>query len=245
MENQKQVRVVRHFSESFKQEKVREIERNLTTVMQVSKVYGVTRAAVYKWLYKYSAHHKKQIRQIIEPMSDTRKIKEMKQKIKELERLVGQKQILLEFREKQIEIAEEMYKIDIKKTWHSSIEYFRINRKGQHWKMSALYRVLGTTKQNVHQWIRRQQSREVHQEWLCGQTAQLRVDHPRMGGKNLYKKSCPSFMGRDRFLGWHRASGFMLAPKRNFRRTTDSSGVIRSEPDGELGVDTCQPSLGK
>ncbi|WP_051315454.1 DDE-type integrase/transposase/recombinase [Algoriphagus terrigena] len=26
---------------------------------------------------------------------------------------------------------------------------------------------------------------------------------------------------------WYRASGFMLAPKRNFRRTTDSSGVIR------------------
>jgi len=48
-------------------------------------------------------------------MSDTRKIQEMEQKIKELERLVGQKQILLEFREKQIEIAEEMYKIDIKK----------------------------------------------------------------------------------------------------------------------------------
>ncbi|TDQ20129.1 transposase [Algoriphagus boseongensis] len=109
MENQHQShQPVRHFSESFKQEKVREIERNLTTVMEVSKVYGVTRAAVYKWLYKYSVHRKKQIRQIIELMSDTRKIQE-------LERLVGQKQILLEFREKQIEIAEEMYKIDIKK----------------------------------------------------------------------------------------------------------------------------------
>lgn len=115
MGNQKQVQGVRHFSESFKQEKVREIERNLTTVMEVSKVYGVTRAAVYKWLYKYSVHRKKQIRQIIELMSDTRKIQELEQKVKELERLVGQKQILLEFREKQIEIAEEMYKIDIKK----------------------------------------------------------------------------------------------------------------------------------
>jgi transposase-like protein len=116
MENQKQFQQgVRHFSESFKQEKVREIERNLTTVMEVSKVYGVTRAAVYKWLYKYSVHRKKQIRQIIELMSDTRKIQELEQKVKELERLVGQKQILLEFREKQIEIAEEMYKIDIKK----------------------------------------------------------------------------------------------------------------------------------
>lgn len=121
MEYQKRVQVVRHFSESFKQEKVREIERNLTTVVEVSKVYGVTRAAVYKWLYKYSVHRKKQIRQIIEPMSDTRKIQEMEQKIKELERLVGQKQILLEFREKQIEIAEEMYKIDIKKKLGTSL----------------------------------------------------------------------------------------------------------------------------
>lgn len=115
MENQSQKQQVRHFSESFKRDKVREIERNLTTVMQVSKVYGVSRSAVYKWLYNYSVHRKKQIRQIIEPMSDTRKIQELEQKIKELERLVGQKQILIEFREKQIEIAEEMYRIDIKK----------------------------------------------------------------------------------------------------------------------------------
>lgn len=93
--------------------------------------------------------------------------------------------------------------------------------------MNELYRVLETTKQNVHQWVRRQQSKEVHQEQLCELTSQLRVDHPRMGGKNLYKKINPSFMGRDRFLGWYRESGFMLAPKRNFRRTTDSSGVIR------------------
>ena len=122
MENQKQFQQgFRHFSESFKQEKVREIERNLTTVMEVSKVYGVTRTAVYKWLYKYSVHRKKQIRQIIELMSDTKKIQELEQKVKELERLVGQKQILLEFREKQIEIAEEMYKIDIKKKLGTSV----------------------------------------------------------------------------------------------------------------------------
>lgn len=115
MENQKSIRTVRQFSESFKQGKVLEIERNLTTVMQVSKVYKVSRAAVYKWLYKYSLHRKMQIRQIIEPMSDTRRIQELEQKIKELEQLVGQKQILLEFREKQIELAEEMYRVDIKK----------------------------------------------------------------------------------------------------------------------------------
>jgi transposase len=109
------VRTVRFFSDSFKRAKVQEIERNLTTVLEISREYEVTKAAVYKWLYKYSLHRKRQIRQIIEPMSDTRKIQELKAKIKELEQLVGQKQIQIEFKEKMIEIAEQMYKIDIKK----------------------------------------------------------------------------------------------------------------------------------
>jgi len=71
--------------------------------------------AVYKWLNKYSIYNKRQVRQIIEPMSDARKIEELRAKIKELERVVGQKQIQLEFKEKMIELAEEIYKIDIKK----------------------------------------------------------------------------------------------------------------------------------
>ena len=106
---------MRYFSESFRQAKVKEIERNLTTVVAVCREYEVSRSAVYKWIDKYSLFRKRQIRQIIEPMSDTQKIKEVQAKIKELERLVGQKQIQLEFKEKMIEIAEEMYKVDIKK----------------------------------------------------------------------------------------------------------------------------------
>ena len=105
----------RYFSESFKTRKVREIERNLTTVIEISREYEVSRAAVYKWLYKYSSFRKREVRQIIEPMSDTKKIQELKAKIKELEQLVGQKQIQLEFKEKMIELAEQMYNVDIKK----------------------------------------------------------------------------------------------------------------------------------
>jgi transposase len=54
-------------------------------------------------------------------MSDAHKIKELKKKIEELERLVGQKQIQLEFKDKMIEIAEEMYKVDIKKKLGSQL----------------------------------------------------------------------------------------------------------------------------
>lgn len=118
---QKTSRQVRFFSESFKKGKVHEIERNLITVRQVSVEYEVTTTAVYKWLYKYSHFRKKQIRQIIEPMSDSRKIDELRAKIKELEQLIGQKQIQLEFKDKMIEIAEQMYKIDIKKKLGSKL----------------------------------------------------------------------------------------------------------------------------
>ena len=114
-------RQIRFFSESFRKTKVREIERNLTTVIEVSREYEVSATAVYKWLYKYSTLRARQLRQIVEPMSDAHKIKELKKKIEELERLVGQKQIQLEFKEKMIEIAEQMYKVDIKKKLGSQL----------------------------------------------------------------------------------------------------------------------------
>ena len=109
----------RIFSRGFKQQKVQEIERKLATVAEVSKEYSVSRTAVYKWLDKYSIANKRKARYIVEPMSDTRKIADLKARIKELERMVGQKQIQLEFKEKMIELAEQHYKINIKKNFGS------------------------------------------------------------------------------------------------------------------------------
>lgn len=105
----------RIFSESFKKQKVKEIERKLYTVLEVSRMYDVSRGSVYNWLDKYSMTNKRGVRLIIEPMSDAKKIQELQARIKELEQLVGQKQIQLEFTEKMIELAEERYQIDIKK----------------------------------------------------------------------------------------------------------------------------------
>lgn len=111
----------RIFSESFKKRKVQEIERNLTTVRMICREFDVSKTAVYKWLYKYSTLRSKQLRQIVEPMSDAHKIQELRKKIKELEQIVGQKQIQIEFKEKMIELAEEMYQIDIKKKLGSKL----------------------------------------------------------------------------------------------------------------------------
>ena len=105
----------RFFSEEFKKSKVREIERNISSVSDICKTYSVSRTSVYKWIYKYSLMAKKQIKQVVEAKSDTQKIKALEERIKELERIVGQKQLLLEFKDKMIEIAEATYGVDIKK----------------------------------------------------------------------------------------------------------------------------------
>jgi len=105
----------RSFSEEFKKSKIRELERNVTSVSDISKTYSVSRASVYKWIYKYSVMAKKQVKQVVESKSDTQKIKALEERIKELERIVGQKQLLIEFKDKMIEIAEATYNVDIKK----------------------------------------------------------------------------------------------------------------------------------
>jgi len=113
-------RVRRYFSEDFKRKKVREIEQNLTTVTQISREYEVTTAAIYKWIFKFSAMRKKAIKLVIEAKSDTGKIAHLRQQVQEMERMVGQKQIMIDFLEKMIELAEKEYAIDIKKKFSST-----------------------------------------------------------------------------------------------------------------------------
>jgi hypothetical protein len=57
----------------------------------------------------------KEVKQVVEAKSDTRKIQLLENRIKELEQIIGQKQILIDFQDKMIEIAESTYEVDIKK----------------------------------------------------------------------------------------------------------------------------------
>lgn len=115
-----QERRKRYFSEEIKRKIIDELDRNLVTMAEICREYQVSDTAVYKWREKYSLMGKKKVKMVVEPESDTRKIQQLKEKIKELERLVGQKQINIEFLEKMIDLTEEDLGIDIKKkgnTW--------------------------------------------------------------------------------------------------------------------------------
>lgn len=109
----------RRFSENFKKEKVLEIERGLNTVSDISKQYEVTRKNVYQWLTKYGSQPKSDWL-IVETQSDTKELLSLKKRIAELERIIGQKQILIDFKDKMIELAEDTYQVDIKKNSLSS-----------------------------------------------------------------------------------------------------------------------------
>ena len=110
-------RRVRHFSEAIKIQKVREIESGQTKISEIVKEYEVASITVYRWLKKYGTMKKKPERLIVEADSDTVKVLELQKRVAELERTIGQKQTLIDFKDKMIEIAESHYKIDIKKTF--------------------------------------------------------------------------------------------------------------------------------
>ena len=91
-------RQIRYFSESLKKQIVDDLEKNITTITEVNKHYSVSRTSIYRWIYKYSPYANK-----------------------ELERIVGQKQLQIDFKDKMIEIAEEEYKVDIRKKLSSRL----------------------------------------------------------------------------------------------------------------------------
>lgn len=105
----------RYFSEEIKRKLVDEIDKKLLTIAEVSRSYQVSRTSIQKWLYKYSKMRKRGKKMIVESQSDTRKIELLKEKVKQLEQVLGQKQLKIDFLEKMIELTEEDLDIEIKK----------------------------------------------------------------------------------------------------------------------------------
>jgi transposase len=110
----------RRFSDNFKIQKVREIETGQTKVSEICSQYQVADKNVYLWIDKFGSMKNKKERMVVETDSDTRQLLELKKRVSELERIIGQKQILIDFQDKMIELAEETYGVDIKKKFFST-----------------------------------------------------------------------------------------------------------------------------
>jgi len=110
----------RKFSDNFKIQKVREIETGQTKVSEICSQYQVASNNVYLWIEKFGSMKNKKERLVVETDSDTRQLIELKKRLSELERIIGQKQILIDFQDKMIELAEQTYGVDIKKKFFST-----------------------------------------------------------------------------------------------------------------------------
>ena len=111
----------RKFSDNFKIQKVREIETGQTKVSEICSQYQVASKNVYLLIDKFGSMKKnKKEHMVVETDSDTRQLIELKKRVSELERIIGQKQILIDFQDKMIDLAEETYGVDIKKKFFST-----------------------------------------------------------------------------------------------------------------------------
>lgn len=226
----------RRFSEEFRRKKVNEIERCVTSVSEASREYQVSRPAIYAWMRQYSRMRKKQERVVVESLSDTRKIAGLKEKIKELERAVGQKQIQIDFFDKMIELAEAEYGIDIKKKMYTAALRWFWSRRAEHgYKMNQVYRATGISKQGFHQHLERHLAMLEEQEHLVPIVAEIRRDHPQMSARVMCRMIKPRQMGRDRFEQFCFSRGFKIERKAHI-----TARPIHAESPGLI---TCWPIL--
>ena len=113
------LRKVRQFSDAFKKEKVKQIDDGKITVLQLSRIYEVSTTSIYNWIKKYSRYAGENERIVVQKDSEANKTLYLQKKVAELEQLVGQKQVEIEYLKKVIDFGSELTETDIKKKYES------------------------------------------------------------------------------------------------------------------------------
>lgn len=93
--------------------------------------------------------------------------------------------------------------------------------------LNTLYQSIGISKQAFHQRMERKLARYNKTHQLLFLINEVRRDHPTMGCRDMYYYLQPDFIGRDRFEDFCFENGFSSIRVKNYRKTTDSNGVIR------------------
>jgi transposase len=105
----------RVFSVELKKKLVEQIELKKLRVRDVVNLYQVTDASVYKWLRKFSTLKRTGIKMVVESESHETKVDKLLERIAELERNVGKKQLEIEFLDKVINICSQELGYNVKK----------------------------------------------------------------------------------------------------------------------------------
>lgn len=126
----KQLRTFRYFSEDIRREVVKKIESNELSIAQAKREYEVSATSIYRWLYRYSQYLKKGFRLIMEKKSHQEQKEQMRQRIEELERVIGQKQLEIDILNKTLELGSREAGFDIKKKCIGKLSTGMFSTKG-------------------------------------------------------------------------------------------------------------------
>ena len=118
--SKKVLRQRRVFSPTLRKEIVGLIESGKISIAVASREYKVSHTSIYKWIHRYSTYNKKGVVLVVDQQSQHSKVKHMEDRIAELERAVGHKQMQIDFYEKFIEFASKEVGEDLKKKYASA-----------------------------------------------------------------------------------------------------------------------------
>jgi transposase len=107
----------RIFSEELKKKAVKDLTCKRTTIKALMNEHQISPQTVYKWLYKYSPYHEQKCTLVVQMKSEEIKNSELRQRMAELERIVGQKQLEIDFLNKLLEIGSGELGFDLKKSF--------------------------------------------------------------------------------------------------------------------------------
>lgn len=115
--SKKYIRQRRQFSPTLRKQVVRLVESGRLGVSAAAREYQVSTTTIYRWIYRYSTYNQKGAVLVVDKQSQDKQLEQMRQRIAELERAVGHKQMQIDYYEKFIEIASEEVGKDLKKKY--------------------------------------------------------------------------------------------------------------------------------
>lgn len=111
------IRKRRVFSEVFKREQVAKLVSGELSIAQLAKNWQIATKTAYQWLYTYSPQHTKGTIMVVQQDSEATKTQQLLQQIAQLERALGQKQLIIDYQDKLMELASKELQVDLKKTF--------------------------------------------------------------------------------------------------------------------------------
>ena len=114
-----EIRERRIFSEEVKKKAVKDLTGRRTSIKALINEHQISPQTVYKWLYKYSPFHEQKCTLVVQMESEETKNVELQKRVAELERVVGQKQLEIDFLNKLLEIGSSELGFDLKKNFNT------------------------------------------------------------------------------------------------------------------------------